>query len=204
MSFTKMDQVFPVKPRPISDAEIAQIVAEALRKDFGDTPSAVKHIGRVTNAHLRAIRNWYEARNAPSSGHLLLLAKSSPSILEFLLMQIGGEQLLDAFQRFSRKPSLEPDPPEASQPSKVYSIKNDTINLALPPRITQCLNARQIWFLSQLQNKEKVKAEDIASQWGVSVPSARRDIGVMVRLKLIRFEGARKTGQYRIGKIPKA
>lgn len=115
-------------------------------------------------------------------------------------MQIGGEQLLDAFQRFSRKPSLEPDPLETSQPSKVYSIRNDTINLILPPRIAQRLNARQLWFLGQLQSRGKGKAEDITTQWGVSIASAKRDIGQLARLKLIRFEGARKTGQYRIRK----
>lgn len=195
MSVTKMDQVFPMKPRAISDAEIAQIVAEALRRDFGDTPSSIKHIGRVTNANLRAIRNWYEARNAPSSGHLLLLAKSSPSILEFFLRQIGGEQLLDAFTLFSSKTSP-PEPPKSPKQAKVYSTENCTINLNLPLRIAQKLNVRQLWFLSQLQQEEKVKADDIMAQWDVSVVSAKTDIGQMVQLKLIRFHGARKTGFY--------
>ena len=196
MSVTKMDQVFPIKPRVISDAEIAQIVADALRKDFGDSASSIKHIGRVTNANLRAIKNWYEARNAPSSGHLLLLARSSSSILEFLLKQIGGDQLLDAFMLFSSKQNPTQNLAKTDEPSKIYSIKNYTINLSLPPRIAQRLNVRQLWFLSRLQENERVKAEDIAVQWDVSVASAKKDIGKMLHLKLIQFKGARKTGIY--------
>jgi hypothetical protein len=59
MSQSKKDQLFPIKPKAISDDELAQIVASALRQDFGDTPSAVKRIGQLTNANLRAIKNWY-------------------------------------------------------------------------------------------------------------------------------------------------
>lgn len=202
MSVTKMDQVFPIKPRVISDAEIAQIVADALRKDFGDSASSIKHIGRVTNANLRAIKNWYEARNAPSSGHLLLLARSSSSILEFLLKQIGGEQLLDAFMLFSSKQTPAQNLAQTDKPSKIYSIKNYTINLNLPPRIAQRLNVRQLWFLSRLQENERVKAEDIAIQWAVSVASAKKDISKMLRLKLVRFKGAKKTGSYIVEDLP--
>ena len=196
MSVLKKDQVFPIKTTAISDAELATIVADALRHDFGDTPSAIKQIGRLTNANLRAIKNWYGARNTPSSGHLLLLARSSPSILEFILKQVGGDDLLDAFHLLGNKSKEEMMSLKSANEHKIYSIKSDTINLSLPPRIAQRLNARQLWFLTQLQNNAGGKAEDISTQWGVSVASAKRDIAEVTRLKLIRFEGARKTGRY--------
>lgn len=73
------------------------MVASALRHDYGDLPSAVKQIGLQTGANLRAIRNWYEGRHAPSSIHLLRLARSSPQILQLVLEQVGGAELADAF-----------------------------------------------------------------------------------------------------------
>jgi hypothetical protein len=59
MSQSKKDRLFPVKPQAISDDELAKIVASALRHDFGDSTSAIKRIGQLTNANLRAIKNWY-------------------------------------------------------------------------------------------------------------------------------------------------
>ena len=126
MSRSKKDRLFPIKPQPVSDEELAKIVAFALHQDFGDSASAVKNIGRLTNANLRAIKNWYEARNAPSSGHLLLLARSSPSILKFILMQIGGEDLWDAFRLLSGHALASAPEPEMS----VYG-DNSVIKMSL-------------------------------------------------------------------------
>ena len=103
---------------------------------------------------------------------------------------------MDAFMLFSSKQNPTQNLAKTDEPSKIYSIKNYTINLSLPPRIAQRLNVRQLWFLSRLQENERVKAEDIAVQWDVSVASAKKDIGKMLHLKLIQFKGARKTGIY--------
>jgi len=106
MSQCKKDQLFPVELRTVSDSELAKFVAVALRQDFGGMTSVVKQIGKLTDANLRTIKNWYEARNAPSSGHLLLLARASPSILKFVLMQVGGKDLWDSFRLFSNLPTV--------------------------------------------------------------------------------------------------
>lgn len=189
MSLSKKDRSFPIKPRAISDEELAKIVAEALRQDFGESASAVKRIGQLTNANLRAIKNWYEARNAPSSGHLLLLARSSPSILKFILTQIGGEDLWDAFRLLSNHalataPEPKTHPYEAETPSKNVPIKS--------------LNERQRWFLILLRRKNEAGAEDIAGHFSVALKTARRDIEGLKEAKKIRFVGARKTGSYEI------
>lgn len=196
MSVIKKDQVFPIKPRAISDAELAQIVADALRKDFGDTPSAIKHIGRVTNANLRAIKNWYEARNTPSSGHLLLLARSSPSILSFVLQQVGGEDLLGAFQLL-KKDNNKPD----SRNKNLLTVpkiaeKNFRIEVNLPHEITGRLNKRQLWFLTLLQQGEKAKTATISTQFSVTDRTARGDVAELVDLRLIKLVSSRKNGWY--------
>ena len=193
MSHVKKDRSFPIKPRAISDDELAQIVAAALRHDFGDMASAVKRIGQLTNANLRAIKNWYEARNAPSSGHLLLLARSSPSILKFILEQIGGEDLWDAFQLLSHHALTSAHEPETSVFSDGNSAENVPINVPL-----KSMNERQRWFLILLRRKNKARAEDIASHFDVALKTAKRDIQALKDMSRIRFVGARKTGRYEL------
>ncbi len=193
MSHVKKDRSFPIKPRAISDEELAQIVAAALRHDFGDMASAVKRIGQLTNANLRAIKNWYEARNAPSSGHLLLLARSSPSILKFILEQIGGEDLWDAFRLLSHHALTSAPEPEMPVYTETPAPENVPINVPI-----KSLNERQRWFLILLRRKSKARAEDITAHFDVSLKTAKRDIEGLKDAGKISFVGARKTGRYEI------
>lgn len=193
MSQSKKDQLFPVKPKAISDGELAQIVAMALRQDFGDSASAVKRIGQLTNANLRAIKNWYQARNTPSSGHLLLLARSSPSILKFILVQIGGEDLWDAFRLLSSHALASAPEPEIP----VYDVTNPAENVPINVPI-KSLNERQRWFLILLRRKNEASAEDIAGHFDVALKTARRDMEGLKEAGKIRFVGSRKTGSYEI------
>ncbi len=193
MSQSKKDQLFPRKPQAITDAELSKIVAAALRHDFGESASAIKRIGQLTNANLRAIKNWYQARNTPSSGHLLLLARSSPSILKFILEQIGGEDLWDAFRLLSTHALATVPEPEIIP----YNGENDTQNVPINVPL-KSLNERQRWFLILLQRKNKAGAEDIAGHFGVSPKTAKRDIGGLKFSGRIRFVGAKKTGSYEI------
>ena len=189
MSQTKKDRSFPLKPRAISDEELAKIVAAALRDDFGKSASAVKQVGRLTSINLRAIKNWFNAKNAPSAGHLLLLAKSSPSLLKFVLLQIGGHDLWDAFQLLS--------PAENGQTtaffSSVYRDKNVPINFSKVR-----MNERQRWFLVNLQTKNTLAAEDIANHFSVSNRTAKRDIEGLTEKGAIEFKGSKKTGKYQL------
>jgi len=193
MSHSKKDRLFPIKPQAVSDDELAKIVASALRHDFGDSASAIKRIGQLTNANLRAIKNWYEARNTPSSGHLLLLARSSPSILKFILQQIGGEDLWDAFQLLSHHALATVPEPE----TPIYSAKSVTENVPINVPL-KSLNERQRWFLLLLRRKKTACAEDITEHFGVALKTARRDIEALKSAKKIKFFGSKKTGSYEI------
>lgn len=193
MSRSKKDRLFPIKPQAVSDDELAKIVAMALRHDFGESASTIKRIGKLTNANLRAIKNWYEARNAPSSGHLLLLARSSPSILKFILMQIGGEDLWDAFRLLSSHDLASAPEPDMLVITDENDAKNVPINVPL-----KTLNERQRWFLILLRRKNKARAEDIAAHFDVSLKTAKRDIEGLKDVGKILFVGARKTGRYEV------
>lgn len=188
-----MDRSFPINPRAISDKALAKIVASALRQDFGKTASAAKRIGQLTNANLRAIKNWYEAKNAPSSGHLLLLARSSPSILKFILKQIGGEDLWDAFHLLSRHNSGKNHYPQNAINFDNSAGQNVPLNVPL-----KSTSARQRWFLVLLKRKNTACAGDIAGHFDVAIKTARRDIESLKDMGRIRFTGAKRTGRYQI------
>jgi len=197
MSFKFLDRSFPIKPQPISDAELAEIVAAALREDFGETPSTIKHIGQLTGARLRTIKNWFEARNAPSSGHLLLLARSSPALLKFIIEQIGGDDLWDAFNLLGNRATGAKTAKNAPKKGRIYSAEFCTINFP-KGNGSKHFNQRQMWFLESLKQGDHCKADDIAKTWKVSPRTAKYDIAKLMNAGLVQFVGAKKTGCYEL------
>lgn len=84
--------------RPPSDPEpgFAEAVADALRQEFGGTPGAVKKVVRLTRANERAVRNWFEAKNAPSGENLVILMRHSDEVLEAILRLADRQDLVAA------------------------------------------------------------------------------------------------------------
>lgn len=196
MSQAKKDQVLPHKPQVVTDDQMAKIVTMALRQDYDNMSSSIKQISRATNASIWTVKNWYEGRNAPSSGHLLLLARSSQSLLKFLLLQIGGEELWDAFRLLSVHPLAQGSDP------KTLTLKAEILPNDVPINVPiKSFNGRQRWFLLQTKRKNQPRAEDIAAHFNVSVKTARRDIAHLKELGKIRFIGANKTGYYEIVEV---
>ncbi|MGE4430507.1 MAG: hypothetical protein AB7E05_07170 [Sphingobium sp.] len=89
MSFTKKDRkiqsefgkTFPA----ITPDSLAQVIAAALRAEFGATPSAVKTVARLTRSNERAVRNWFDGKNGPSSDNLVVLMRHSNIVLKAVL-----------------------------------------------------------------------------------------------------------------------
>ena len=89
MSFTKKDRkiqsesgkTFPA----ITPDSLAQVIAAALRAEFGATPSAVKTDARLTHSNERAVRNWFDGKNGPSSDNLVVLMRHSNIVLKAVL-----------------------------------------------------------------------------------------------------------------------
>lgn len=195
MSVSKKDQVFPGGSATSNERVIALLIAKALREDYGALGSAVKRIGRRIGANPRAIRNWYEGRNAPNSVHLLLLAQSSPRVFEALLELIGRTDLLDAHEHGKM---ILNGGTETGDTAKNYSAENFTITVNINPTLRRQLNERQLWFLSFLQQGHNLKAAQISSAWDVSLRSARADISGLIEKGLVLFKGAKRTGKYEI------
>lgn len=186
MSFEKLDQTFPTKLAKISDEEMIKIIAKSLRADFEDIPSAIKVIGQKTNINPRSIRNWYEAKNLTSAANLIVLARVSPTLMKFILDQLGGPSLYELYQLCYEHCNNK----NTSQYQATYSTKNDPVNVPIK------LNQRQKWFLLQLQTGHKKSADHIAQQFNISLKTAKRDIADLKDKGKIRFRGSKKTGYY--------
>ncbi len=196
MSVSKKDQLFPSHYSSEIERRIANAVARALRQEYGELTSAVKWIGRKTGAHPRAIKNWYEARNAPNSVHLLLLARSSATVLRVLMELIERADLAEFCERgFSEAEILDIKWRESPR-LKFYGEESFTINVRLSSQVAPKLNQRQIWFLGVLQGGLEARARDIALTWGVTLRAAKFDIAGLKKLKLVRYVGANKSGHY--------
>ncbi len=82
----------PPEPEP----SFAEAIADALRREFGGTPGAVKKVVRLTRANERAVRNWFEAKNAPSGENLVILMRHSDEVLEAVLRLADRQDLVAA------------------------------------------------------------------------------------------------------------
>lgn len=82
----------PLKAEP----SFSEAVADALRREFGGTPGAVKKVVRLTRANERAVRNWFEAKNAPSGENLVILMRHSDEVLEAILRLADRQDLVAA------------------------------------------------------------------------------------------------------------
>lgn len=195
MSQSKKDQVFHAKNGSKNEQYVAIAISKALRKEYGKLGSAIKRISRRIGANPRAIRNWYEARNAPSSSHLLLLAQASPAVFEALLELLGRSDLLEYERRDSSSQDISENSPNILT---LHGEENFTINLKIRSSIRQKLNQRQLWFLSLVQQEQNIRAAQIASTWKVSLRTARADISYLIKKKLVVFRGSKARGRYKI------
>lgn len=79
-----------------SPAQFARMIADALRRDFGDVHGAIKTVCKRTGAEERAIRNWFEGENGPTGRHLVALMAASDAVLEAALLAAGRRDLVIA------------------------------------------------------------------------------------------------------------
>lgn len=187
MSLRKTDRVFHSHNGELSNKELAKITADALRSDFGDLYSSVKEIDRATGIQFNTVKKWYEASTVPSVRHFLLLLKCSPSLREFVLCYLFGDNILDDLALISRAHS------EGSIDTNAADFKPKNVPINVPIK----LNERQKWFLLRLKH-DSISAQNLVQHWSIDIKTARRDIKVLKDAGMICFIGSRKTGRYEI------
>lgn len=104
MSFSRDDRKFranrvngfPIDPSAETGALLADVIAQALKEDFGATPSHVKHLARLTGANERTVHNWLLARNGPSGTALIVLMRHSDAVTEAVLTLAARDEAIKA------------------------------------------------------------------------------------------------------------
>jgi len=87
---------FPIDPAAETGALLAEVVAEALKADFGNIPSHVKHLARLTGTNERTVHNWLLARNGPSGTALVVLMRHSDAVTEAVMSLANREDAINA------------------------------------------------------------------------------------------------------------
>jgi hypothetical protein len=112
MSLPKSDRNFRSNLRknipeigPLTSVGFSQAIAAALHQEYGQTHAAIKTVVAVTQANQRAVKNWFEAKNAPRGHHLVQLVQHSDCVLEALLEASGRHEILRA-KRFADAKAL--------------------------------------------------------------------------------------------------
>jgi hypothetical protein len=96
----------PESTDKIANGRFAQVIADALHRDFGETHKAVKTVVGLTNANERAVKNWFTAKNGPTGRHLVDLVRTSDQVLEAVLLMSGRQELVVAKKLAASKQML--------------------------------------------------------------------------------------------------
>ncbi|MBA4780879.1 MAG: hypothetical protein IPF48_14060 [Sphingomonadales bacterium] len=181
----------------------AEVIANLLRKEHGDTHRAVKQLMRLTHASERSAKHWMAAQHGPDTVFFLRLVATSPVIRAFVLGIIESQQSSSA-----EASKIGPGITSFGQGHREemsagrYWPNSDTINDPesgpVNDPITSGLNERQRWILDRVARGLSTRARDVAAHWRVSIKSARRDLAGLCACNLLHFVGARKNGRYHL------
>jgi hypothetical protein len=101
MSLAKKDRNFRSdsrsyfrNPHRLTSVGFSKAVSGALHREYGRTHAAVKTVVSVTEANQRAVKNWFDAKNAPRGHHLIELLRHSDCVLEMVLEASGRRDIL--------------------------------------------------------------------------------------------------------------
>ncbi|SFK77612.1 hypothetical protein [Caulobacter sp. UNC279MFTsu5.1] len=113
MSFPKNDRNFRSESGKTFHVEsgldgprFSDAIAAAMLIEWGQTPSALKEIGRITRTNERTVRNWVDGRNGPSGENLVALMRCSDEVLTTVLALCGRHDLVPASSILSLRPAL--------------------------------------------------------------------------------------------------
>lgn len=91
--FPKKGSSFPVSRDRLTETEFAQVIASALKVEFGATRHGAKTIMRWTGTSQRTAKNWLSGSHGPSGVHLVLLARESNAVLKAILLMADRPEL---------------------------------------------------------------------------------------------------------------
>lgn len=185
-----------------SPKDYAELIADALKEEHGDTHRSVKTIMGWTNASERSVKNWLSGESGPSGYFLMRLFAKSAAVQALVLELITDASAQPPTPQVATRIDLgNDDPPgtevetDADYGDIIGDIYGD-IDVTINCPGSAGLNPRQEWFLERVARNEKCTAEDLANHWEVTLRTAKRDIGVLRDNGRIIFVGSRRLGRY--------
>ena len=185
-----------------SPKDYAELIANALKEEHGDTHRSVKTIMRWTDASERSVKNWLSGESGPSGYFLMRLFAKSAAVRALALELIADASAQPHTPQVATGIDLGTDDRPGTQAETsadygdiigdIYGDIDVTINCSGTAR----LNPRQKWFLERVARNEKCTAEDIASHWDITLRTAKRDIALLRDDGRIIFVGSRRLGRY--------
>lgn len=91
---SNMEKPFP--ETPAEGFDFTTEIAQALRRQYGQSPAAVKTVVRLTRTNPRSVRNWFAGNNGPNGENLVELVRHSEEVLETVLQLAGRHDLVTA------------------------------------------------------------------------------------------------------------
>lgn len=91
--FPKKGSSFPIGRTALTEAEFAQVIASALKVEFGSARNGTKIITKWTGVSDRTAKNWLNGTNSPSGVHLVLLARESNAVLKALMLMADRPEM---------------------------------------------------------------------------------------------------------------
>lgn len=82
---------FPVDPVEEVKATLSSVVADALRRDFGDGAKQRKEIANLMGMNPRTVENWLQSKNGPNGAGLVVLMRHSDAVTAAVL-DLAGRQ----------------------------------------------------------------------------------------------------------------
>jgi hypothetical protein len=93
MSPTKRDRIIrSISGKTFPSQDVSQVIANALHREYDETHAAVKTVVELTGANQRAVKNWFDAKNAPNGKFLIALCRHSDLVLEAFLLLAGRDE----------------------------------------------------------------------------------------------------------------
>jgi len=185
-----------------SPKDYAELIANALKEEHGDTHRSVKTIMRWTDASERSVKNWLSGESGPSGYFLMRLFAKSAAVRALVFELVTDSSAQPTTPQLATQVDLESDDRPGTEVETgadygdiigdIYGDIDVTINCSESAR----LNPRQKWFLERVARNEKCTAEDIASHWDITLRTAKRDIGLLRDNGKIIFVGSRRLGRY--------
>lgn len=185
-----------------SAKDYAELIAQALRREHGDTHRTVKTIMRWTGASERSVKNWLRGESGPSGYFLMRLCVKSVAVQELVLGLLlePDMTLVPHRHRWNQAGTIMPvNILLQSLAGRDVDANGDMIraiirDMGVPnPKM---LNERQAWFLVRVASGGRYLAEDLAEHWHVSERTAKRDIAILKDAGLIRYVGTLRRGRY--------